>query len=105
MKMEGIRCTKCDSLYVPPVSTCLNCGNSEFEETELEGKGQIDVFTTICVPPTEYSGEEPYTVAVIELEEGPKLMARVEGDPDDMELGKEVEFASEEDYKIFELVK
>ncbi len=101
--MEGIKCTNCGTSFVPPINTCQNCGNTEFEQIEFEGKGKIDVFTTIYVPPTEYEGDEPYTVAVIELEEGPKLTARVEGDPDDVEMGKDVKFVSEEEYKLFEL--
>ncbi len=103
--MEGIKCTNCGTSFAPPINTCQNCGNTEFEQIEFEGKGEIDVFTTIYVPPTEYEGDEPYTVAIIELEEGPKLTARVDGDPDDMELGKEVEFVSEEEYKLFELAE
>lgn len=103
--MEGIKCTNCGTSYVPPINTCLSCGNTEFEEVDFDGEGEIDVFTTIYVPPSEYSGDEPYTVAVIELEEGPKLTARVDADPDDIELGKKVEFVSDEKYKVFELVE
>jgi len=54
---------------------------------------------TCRVPPAEFEDEAPYTFAVVELEEGLLLPARLEAAHDDkiLEIGAPVEFASEDD--------
>jgi uncharacterized OB-fold protein len=50
--------------------------------------------TVIRVAPARYAAEAPYTVGVIELEEGPRLTARVEGDPERLGIGQRLALAS-----------
>jgi uncharacterized OB-fold protein len=46
---------------------------------ELSGNGKIVTFTLIHVPPQSRHGLKPYLVAMIELVEGPWLMANISG--------------------------
>ena len=64
----------------------------------MSGRGSLYTFTTIRVPPAEFEDEAPYTIAVVELEEGLLLPARLEAAHDDkaVEIGAPVELASED---------
>ena len=58
---------------------CPWCANSTFEEVESAGRGVVYAFVTahVAVSPG-YGAELPYTVATVELDEGPRLLGRVE---------------------------
>lgn len=58
---------------------CSECGRTDFDLTEISGAGKLVVWTTIHVPPTRYEDEAPYTVAMVDLDEGPLTMGRLEG--------------------------
>lgn len=56
---------------------------------EIPGDGRVVVWTTIHIPPTRYADEAPYTVAIVELEGGLRIMGRLIGDAG-CELGAHV---------------
>jgi uncharacterized OB-fold protein len=43
----------------------------------LSGRGTLTSFTTIRVAPTVFLGQEPYDIAVIDLDEGLRVTARL----------------------------
>jgi uncharacterized OB-fold protein len=66
------------------------------EWIEMKGKGKLAAFTCITVGPSfmiaeGYNRKNPYCVGVIELEEGPRVDARIENvepsKPDDIKVG------------------
>lgn len=82
-KLMGSRCQKCSSLFVPPRPTCIECHSSEMEWVEMKGDGKLVAFTSIAVGPPfmieeGYDREHPYCTGVVELEEGPRVVARIE---------------------------
>ncbi|MEJ2731589.1 MAG: Zn-ribbon domain-containing OB-fold protein [Deltaproteobacteria bacterium] len=83
-KLMGSRCKKCDSRYVPPRSICVKCYSSDMEWVEMKGKGRLAAFTCITVAPPfmmaqGYNRKNPYISGVVELEEGGRVDARIEG--------------------------
>lgn len=60
---------------------------------EASGRGKVWTFSVHYMGPTPaYKGDPPYVVALIELEEGVKIMTNiVECDPNDVKIGMEVE--------------
>ncbi len=46
----------------------------------LSGRGHIRAWTTIHIAPTRYANEAPYTVVLVDLEEGIAVMGRLTGD-------------------------
>ena len=40
-------------------------------------EGTVRAWTTIHIAPARYAGEAPYTVVLVELDEGPRLMGRL----------------------------
>lgn len=77
-KLIGLKCNDCGSYTCPPKATCNNCGSRNFVKVELSGKGKIISFTTTYVAPAGYEKECPYVVAIVELDEGPCLIGRLD---------------------------
>lgn len=87
----GVKCKKCSSVYFPPREVCLKCGSGNFEPHKLGKYGKIISYTVIRVPPEGFEKEVPYIVAIIELDDGPRLTAQViDCDPDEVKIGQRV---------------
>jgi uncharacterized OB-fold protein len=92
-KLMGSRCRECGSNFVPPRPLCQSCYSSEMEWVEMKGKGKLATFTCISIAPPlmiaqGYNREHPYCSGVVELEEGERVYARIEGvDATEPEIG------------------
>jgi uncharacterized protein len=72
-------CQECGRRQFYPRALCTQCGAVPVWE-EVSGRGTVYTFTIIRqngVPP--FRDETPYVVAMIELEEGPRLMGNITG--------------------------
>ena len=83
-KLMGSRCCKCNALFVPPRSICIKCYGMEMKWVQMKGIGKLAAFTCIAVGPPAmikegYNRKHPYVCGVVELEEGVKVVARIEG--------------------------
>jgi len=83
-KLMGSKCAKCGALFVPPRSICIRCYNTKMEWAQMKGKGKLVSFTCIAVGPPYmikegYDRQHPYCSGVVELEEGVRVVARIEG--------------------------
>ena len=81
------RCTDCGKLSVN-AATCRFCGAEGGEADSLTGRGRLVTWTVIRVPPARYAADAPYAIGLLELVEGPRITARVEGDPDHLAAGQ-----------------
>jgi uncharacterized OB-fold protein len=83
------RCTVCSTFRHPPSPICPTCLSSEHEWLEATGQGSI--YTFVIVRESLRRGWEelvPYVVAVVDLDEGPKLVTNVINiDPDLVTIG------------------
>jgi uncharacterized OB-fold protein len=83
-KIMGSRCKKCSALFLPPRPICVECHGNETEWVEMKGKGKLAAFTCIAVGlpimiEEGYDRKHPYCSGVVELEEGVRVAARLEG--------------------------
>lgn len=78
-KLLGLKCRQCGNITVPPKMVCSKCDSNNLDVVELSGRGTIQTFTTIFVPPEGREAEAPYVVVLVELEEGPWLMGNLGG--------------------------
>ena len=67
------RCQGCGAAQFPPVALCQACGAPEPDLIPAKGTGKVYSTTTVR------TREGGYNVSIIELTEGPRMMARVEG--------------------------
>lgn len=98
-KLMGTKCSKCGTLYLPARAICPECRDSQMDWTEFGGKGKLAAFTCIAVTPTwmaaeGYGRNEPYCSGIVELEEGPRISARILGveakNPESIKVGTPV---------------
>lgn len=83
-RLMGVRCRACGALSVVPRVVCASCRASDPEWVELSGRGTLEGFTVVHVPPTPlaaagYGRTNPYGSAVVHLAEGPAITARLLG--------------------------
>ena len=79
--LEGLRCASCETVYLPPRSQCPACGQTESKSAPLSGGGTVRAWTTIHIAPTRYEREAPYTVVLVDLDDGPPIMGRLAAGP------------------------
>jgi uncharacterized OB-fold protein len=82
-KLMGSRCKGCGALFVPPHPVCTKCHSTNMDWVELKGRGNLAAFTCIFVGPPSmvqqgYDRKHPYCSGVVELDEGPRIVARIE---------------------------
>jgi hypothetical protein len=83
-KLMGVRCRQCGAAFVPPRPFCVACYSSDLEWVEMKGRGKLAAFTCVNIPPPfmmaeGYDRKRPYCSGVVELEEGGRVAARIEG--------------------------
>jgi uncharacterized OB-fold protein len=87
------RCSACGTLRHPPSSVCPHCLSAQNEWVAASGRGTIYTFAVVRQALFKaWEDKVPYTVAVIELEEGLHFLTElVEIDPDAVTIGLPVE--------------
>lgn len=98
-KLMGARCLGCGALFVPPRAICTKCHGSEMEWVETSGEGRLVAFTCISIGPPAmiaegYDRNNPYCSGAVELTEGPRVVAQIEGvdtrNPETIKVGMPV---------------
>ena len=93
-RLLGLKCRACGAITIPPKMVCRQCASPDMEIIELKGSGKIRTFTTVFVASEGREEEIPYTIVMVELDDGPWMMGNLDGiDPKEasMELiGKKV---------------
>ncbi len=74
--LQGNKCLKCKKIHYPKAYLCP-CESKQFETTKLTGKGTLLSFTQIVIPPKIFSKYAPYCIGIIQLEQGPKIVAQI----------------------------
>lgn len=87
------KCSDCGHFRFPPSILCARCLSERHEWTKLSGRGTV--FSWIVVHQSQhpaFNPDTPYNVAIVELEEGPRLHTRIVGCAnDDIRIGLPVE--------------
>lgn len=74
------QCARCGRVQLIPRSLCENCQAASLDWKDSCGYGRIHSYTVVHRAPTAAFREEvPYVIAVIDMEEGFRLMANVAG--------------------------
>lgn len=78
-KLCAAQCTSCNELLLPPRLFCPKCNSKTTNWKNLSGKGTLRSFTVIHIAGTSYADDVPYIVAIVKLDEGPSICARLLG--------------------------
>lgn len=93
-------CSACNRLQHPPQEACTKCGSGDnLDWRQLSGKGKIYSFGVVYDSPiTTLQADQPYNVAVIEIDEDPEihLLSALPGTPvDEVPIGSNVQIVFE----------
>ena len=78
------RCEACEKYWFPPSLYCPHCSSTEWSWQPVKGTGRIFSFVVYHrVYHPGFAEEMPYAVAVIALDEGPRMLSNVVGTPPD----------------------
>jgi hypothetical protein len=76
------KCKDCKKPIFYPKLFCPYCLSPNLEWTKATGRGKVYSYTVVhSYGPTEFSEDTPYVVAVIDLQEGVRMMSNVVGCP------------------------
>ena len=90
------RCKACAHTYFPPRNHCPDCGARDVEVIRASGRGRLFSYIINHLPSPGF--EPPFAIAVVELEEGPRLMSNIVGcaqTPEALELDMALEVTFE----------
>jgi uncharacterized OB-fold protein len=69
------RCADCTKAYFPPRPFCPNCGSRQVEVFPASGRARLYSYVIHHRPVPGFT--PPYAIAVVELEEGPRMMTNI----------------------------
>jgi uncharacterized protein len=86
-------CRNCRSAVFYPRVLCPVCGSASLAWEESGGRGTVYATTAVY-----HRDREPHNVALVDLEEGFRMMSRIEGMPaEEVEVGMSVAFEVREE--------
>jgi len=85
-------CLSCERYVFYPRALCPHCHSDRLEWWEASGEGTIYSFTVSRRPAgPAFEDDVPYVVAIVELEEGPRMMSNVVvDDVGEVRIGEQV---------------
>lgn len=85
-RLEVSACDDCDHLFLPPGPRCPRCWSARLSPRAVSGRGRVYSFAVYRR--TYHPGmPAPYVVALIELDEGPRMISNVIGcAPEEVEI-------------------
>lgn len=86
------RCSACERVQFPPRRHCAHCQAGEPAWLRSAGKGTVHTFTTVHRAPTAaFKDDVPYTIALVDFDEGFRMMMNVlDCPPQEVEIGTRV---------------
>ena len=92
------RCRDCERWVFYPRELCPGCFGAALSWEVVEGTGEIHTYSVVhraAVP--EYEQDAPYVLAIVELDEGVRLMANIlDCEGDDVSIGERVRVVFED---------
>jgi hypothetical protein len=85
------QCQDCHKHIFYPRYLCPHCFSENITWKKASGRGEIYSYTVVHRAFGPYADETPYVVAIVELEEGVRMMTRIIGDREKIAIGKQVE--------------
>ncbi len=86
------RCRECGGYQFYPRLVCTACGSTELDWADAAGAGSLKSWTVIRrAVSAAFEADVPYVVALVELDEGPTMMANlVTPNPESLVMGQRV---------------
>ncbi len=88
LQLLGGRCVDCGTINTPPSihPHCANCGGPKLEAVQLARQGTVHTFVINYTMPAPF--EAPLPIAVLDLDDGSRIMLQVANDGSQVEIGR-----------------
>ena len=92
------KCNNCGSFRFPPAVLCPECLSDATEWSQVSGRGKVFSFVVYRrLYNTTFEQDLPYTVAIVELAEGTRMLSNIVGiAPEDVRCDMPVEVVFED---------
>jgi len=88
-------CEHCGAKLFPPRDVCPVCQAPAGTPYTFSGRGKVYSYATVRKAPEGFEEFVPYTVALVQLEEGPTITAQLtDVDENEVEIGMDVEMVT-----------
>jgi hypothetical protein len=84
------QCGGCKAFIYYPRDRCPHCLSEQLEWRHVSGKGKVYSYTTVRRASTRSFSDQPYVLAIVELDEGVRLTTNVEAEPESVKIGMPV---------------
>ncbi|WP_255150027.1 Zn-ribbon domain-containing OB-fold protein [Halorarius halobius] len=84
-------CDDCGQVLLPPRPACYACGSRDVDVEQQSTEGRVYTYTEVNTAPPAFADDAPYTIAVVELASGGRLLGRLDADYADVAIGDPVE--------------
>jgi uncharacterized OB-fold protein len=75
------KCNACGQVHFMPRYLCPTCWSDDLQWVQASGKGSVHSYTVIRrASDPRFADQVPYVVALIDLQEGPRMMANILGE-------------------------
>ena len=82
-RLIGSECTACGEEFFPPVYKCRSCGSENIVDKEMPKTGKIMTYTQLHEPLPGFEAQAPFFLAVVELDNGARVLTQVVDSPDE----------------------
>ncbi|MEM2840116.1 MAG: Zn-ribbon domain-containing OB-fold protein [Candidatus Bathyarchaeia archaeon] len=76
-KLMAVRCSRCGRLILPPRPTCPECYSTDLGWVQLSGRGRLETYSEVYVPPKNFASKSPYVIGIVRLVEGVALPGQI----------------------------
>jgi len=92
--LTAYQCVGCQTITQRSPMVCARCLGRQFSTVEVTATGRLASWTTVRKPPLRFKAEGAYQVAVVDLDNGMRISARLLSTPTD-QLGDRVVLVTE----------
>lgn len=92
--LKGYKCKGCGKIWFPKFDPCPDCLAEEFDVVKLSRTGVLYSSTTMSIVSADMLKYAPLGIAYVDLPEGIRVFAQLEGDPESFEIGETLEVTS-----------
>lgn len=100
-RLVFLRCEHCGAVVSYPRACCVVCGDDRLTEEQSSGEGVVYSYTVIrhALDPA-YKGRTPYSVGLVDLNEGFRMLGHLDQTEGEIEIGQKVALRWNDDPEI-----
>lgn len=83
-------CGACNAFVYYPRDRCPQCLSDKLEWKPVSGRGKVYSYTVVRRASTRSFADKPYVLAIVQLDEGPRMTTNIEAPAENVKVGMPV---------------